>query len=518
MNEEAGIFGATYLRISRDKGENEDTLQNHRELMQEFCAEHDYTFELYEEIVSGGKHNLEARPELQRLIDNIERYQAIFAVSLDRLSRNGLVSQQIKQLCIEHRIKIITPSQTFDLAGSQEDRLLYDVSSIFATMEYEMMGRRNKINKIQRARRGEYVVGKPAYGYRRNPDTRRLEIYEPEAKVIRYIFKLYQEGFGNRKIADILKREGYKSAKSNSFCPSTIGRILKNPVYKGTVVFQNRKRIKENGEYRYKLLETVITEHAHPAIIWPEEWEMVNRQRVKPGEQTVIIREKPADKTGTTMLKDLLFCGICGRKLVIRRERHGVYTIKPCGYELPDGIEKCYNRGMRLKFLEEEVVSKIQAHKQRLQAHLQLLQQQELESISVGHRESLARITAELKENERKQSKLLQLGLSGIFSSEELDSKRQTLVEQGQMLLDTREKVLQQMQDMDEQPFTDRLTQTIRLLDEFQYQTAEEQNEALKKFVKRIRYMRTMPEEVRKLSTRNTKRQAHPFSYTIEYF
>ncbi|MFB5762282.1 recombinase family protein [Paenibacillus medicaginis] len=72
LNGGTGLFGALYLRISRAKGENEDTLQNHRELMQEFCREHGYTFEIYEEIVSGGKHQLEARPQLQKLIHNIE--------------------------------------------------------------------------------------------------------------------------------------------------------------------------------------------------------------------------------------------------------------------------------------------------------------------------------------------------------------------------------------------------------------------------------------------------------------
>ncbi|MFB5270045.1 recombinase family protein, partial [Paenibacillus enshidis] len=174
--------------------ENEDTLQNHREIMTEFCRQNGYTYEVYEEIVSGGKYDLGERPQLQQLLQNIEKYKAIFTVSLDRLSRNGVISQQIKQVCMDYRIKIITPSQTFDLCNSLEDRVLYDVSSMFAVMEYEMIGRRNKYNRMQRARRGEYVSGKPAFGYRRNKTTSKLEIYEPEAEVVRYIFKLHSEG------------------------------------------------------------------------------------------------------------------------------------------------------------------------------------------------------------------------------------------------------------------------------------------------------------------------------------
>ncbi|MDP4099123.1 recombinase family protein [Paenibacillus sp. P96] len=518
MNEMTGMFGATYLRISRDKGENEDTLQNHRELMQAFCRENGYTCEVYEEIVSGGKHDLESRPELQKLIDHIERYQAIFAVSLDRLSRNGLVSQQIKQLCIDHDIQIITPSQSFDLSNSQEDRLLYDVSSLFATLEYEMIGRRNKVNKIQRAKRGEYVGGKPAYGYRRNPDTKKLEIHEPEAEVVRYIFKLHREGFGRRKIVDILNREGYKPQQSNAFRPPTIKRIIQNPVYKGTVVFQDRKRIKENGEYRYKVLDTITIDHAHPAIIPPEEWEQANVERMERQVQNITIREKPANKTGTTMLKDLLFCGACGKKLVIRKEKHGVYTIKPCDSLLPDCTAKCYNRGIKLEFLEAEVLLKLQAHKQRLTAHLELREQQEMARISVDLQRHLSLVDTQLRDNEWQYSNLIEMGMAKVFSHEELRIKKEGLLEQRQKLLATREKVQQRIRDIDAIPPGDRLTYMIRLLEEFQYQPAEEQNETLKQFIKRIHYMRTMPEEIRKLSTKNRERQAHPFSYTIEYF
>ncbi|MDP4096232.1 recombinase family protein [Paenibacillus sp. P96] len=516
MNGNTGISGALYLRISRDKGENEDTLQNHRELMEEFCREHGYTFEVYEEIVSGGKYNLDARPQLQRLLDNIERYKIIFAVSLDRLSRNGLVSQQIKQLCIDHDVKIMTPAQTFNLSGSQEDRLLYDVSSLFATLEYEMIGRRAKANKIQRARRGEHVSGKAAYGYRRNPDTKQLEIYEPEAGVVRYIFKLYIEGFSCRKIANLLNREGFTTQQLNDFLPINILLILRNPVYKGTLVFQNRKRIKKGQVHSYKVLETIITDHAHPAIISPDDWEQANRKRMEGKGQTPLTREKLAGQTGATMLKDLLFCGVCGNKLEIQKKRHGVLFIRACRNVLPDSRMKCNNQGMKLQFLEEEVVLQIQSHKQRLAAHL--LQQQEGDVNLMDLQERLAMIETRLLENKRLQGNLIELALEDVLSHEELKAKKQTLLEQGHMLQETKEKIVQQIRNIEAVPLVDLTIRMIRLLEEFQSLTVEEQNETLKQFVKQIHYERVMPEGIRKQSTRSQERQTYPFRYTIEYY
>ncbi|MFM9277995.1 recombinase family protein [Paenibacillus jiagnxiensis] len=513
-----GLFGAIYLRISRDKGEDEDTLQNHREIMFEFCREQGCRVEVYEEIVSGGRHELEARPQLQKLIDNVERYQAIFAISLDRLSRNGLVSQHIKQLCIDHDIKIITPSQTFDLSNSQEDRVLYDVSSMLAAMEYEMMGRRNKVNKMQRARRGEHISGSPAYGYRRNQATRRLEIYEPEAEVVRYIFKLYREGLGSRRIVDMLNLEGYKPKRADVFQPPTVMRIIRNPVYKGTIVYHNRKRVKQHGKYTYKILDTIVTDHAHTAIIAPEQWEQANRERMERGLKSWRLREKPAVRLGTAMLKDLLFCGVCGRKLAFRRARSGNYFIKGCSYRLPESTERCNNRGMKLSFMEEEVVMKVQTYRGRLREELELLHQDELSAAGSDLQKRMDRVEQQLHECDQQQGKLIELAVKGVFTEDELRMKKEALMSRQQALQRTQEELLQQMQAMEMAAHSERLDGILKLLDDFTYQTAEEQNETLKQFIKRIYYTRIIPEDLSKKSTWERERQEYPFSYTIEYF
>ena len=44
---------AMYLRISREKGENEDTLQNHREKLTEFARRENMEFDIYEKSSVG---------------------------------------------------------------------------------------------------------------------------------------------------------------------------------------------------------------------------------------------------------------------------------------------------------------------------------------------------------------------------------------------------------------------------------------------------------------------------------
>nr|WP_250621969.1 recombinase family protein [Bacillus subtilis] len=53
---------AIYLRISQEKkGENVETLENHRQILIEFCEEHGFTYEEFGEVISGGKSEITQR-------------------------------------------------------------------------------------------------------------------------------------------------------------------------------------------------------------------------------------------------------------------------------------------------------------------------------------------------------------------------------------------------------------------------------------------------------------------------
>lgn len=519
MTRQQGLHGALYMRISREKGENEDTLQNHREQMTEFLQSKGYTFETYSEIVSGGKQEIGERPQLQQLVDNIEKYDAVFCTSLDRLARNGKVSQEIKQIFVDHDIQIITPSQTFDIANNSNDSLLYDVSSMFATMEFQLIGKRNKLNKIQRAKRGEWVSGQSAYGYKRNDDTKKLVIYEPEAKVVRYIFKLHGEGLGSRRIVDTLNEQGYKPLRSGAFNLPTVKRIIKNPVYKGTVELNDRKKIKENGKYVYKTVDTIITPNAHPPIVPVNEWEQANKERVSRADKAKAVREKPSKKTGTTALKDLVFCGCCGRKMTIRKESGlGKYTIKVCEYYINDTGERCGNSGMKMEHLETEVFASLKEYKVRLQEELHQLEQANTSNIETDLKERLEHLTSQLEHNVAQQKKLVDLALADVFTMEELKGKKQQLIEQAQTLKTTKAKLLEQADSIDVGSYIERITHTLELLDVVETLLPEEQNNVLKQFIKQIHFSRVIPDDIKKLSTRRPERRYFPFEAKIEYF
>jgi site-specific DNA recombinase len=509
---------ALMLRISRDKGENEDTLQNHRETLAEYAANNSLTFDIYAEIISGGITEIEDRPELQRMVANIEKYEAILCISLDRLARNGVVSQQIKQLCIDYDIKIITPAQTFDLANNQQDRLLYDISSTFAVLEYETIAKRNKLNKISRSKRGEHVSGNVPFGYVRNNETKRLEIVEEEAKMIRYIFKLHAEGYGAYKIRDILNDEGYKSAKGKVVSLPSVRRILKNEAYRGAVVFHDRKKMKEGGKYVYKIIETVVCENAHPAIIESAEWYRAKQRIEARAEKAEGYTKERKSKNATHMLKDLLYCGCCGKKmLTLKDSKSGEIYIKVCDYLLPNSTQKCGNSGIQLKYVTEYFATHIKQYREETKKRLEQILANDTSTVEIELQANIEHIEKHEAETQKEYDNLKRLAIKGIYTDEELLAEKQQLTDRLQTLERALEEARAKLADIDLKGVTKRLESIIDILENFEHEDPETQNEHLKTFIKRVRYSRVMPPEIKALAPQKDERKYFPFQLEVEY-
>ncbi|WGD80751.1 recombinase family protein [Bacillus subtilis] len=299
---------AMYLRISQEKkGENVETLANHESILKDFANRKGYVIaETFKEVLSGGASELQARPQLQRLLDNLEKFDAILVVELSRLSRNGLISETVLQYCKDYDKPIITPEKVYDLSNNDNDVLTFRFGALIASQEHSLIGKRSKNNKITMAKAGLDIAGGVPFGYRRNKETKKLEIYEPEAETIRYIFKLHSQGLGSFKIRDILNEEGIKPARGNHWNLPAIKRIIRNEKYKGWNFFNDRKRVKKNGKWTYEIVDTITVKDAHPPIIPPEEWDNANIER----ERRAKVASRIKHKKTVSMVSDLLYCGI----------------------------------------------------------------------------------------------------------------------------------------------------------------------------------------------------------------
>lgn len=151
---------------------------------------------------------------------------------LDRLSRRGVgqVGPLLDQLeCVGGRL--VSVKDGLDTAQPQA-RMIIALLSEFARAESETMGVRIKSVKEAQRARGEWLSGKPPFGYEIAED-RRLRPVEPAASMMRRVFELVVEGHTLYSICDMLNENGMRNARGSKFTVTVLSAALRTPAYAG---------------------------------------------------------------------------------------------------------------------------------------------------------------------------------------------------------------------------------------------------------------------------------------------
>ncbi|MHA6253194.1 recombinase family protein [Oceanobacillus sp. CAU 1775] len=277
------IYG--YIRrsrqdIQRERRVEEDTLAQQRDLITGLLKDHydHIAWRLYEELGSGADE-IESRPIFKGIIteieDGFERGTVAFCVKeISRLGRGSYTQMGfLLDLLQQKEIHVITPMKIYN-PNSEDDLRYLKFNMFMANQEYDMIKSRMVNARLSYAKAGKWMTGGGGIpdGYKFNPKTQKLEIDEDRAWVIRRIFDLYvNERIGYNGISTILGREGILTATGKQYWkPMHLRSVLRNPVYKGVVSFNNTKVIVVNGKkkkVKRNPEEVVWVPNAHPAII-----------------------------------------------------------------------------------------------------------------------------------------------------------------------------------------------------------------------------------------------------------
>ena len=207
--------------------------------------------EVIEEFVDDGYSGARLdRPALDRLRDAAEAgvLDAVLCLCIDRLARayayQVLILEELERFGVTVRF-LEGPAPSDDPQAT----LLIQMQGVIAEYEKAKIAERNRRGKLYRARAGEIPFWKVSYGYRRvvDPDQGRstIEIFEPEAEVVREIFCAYVErGVSIRQIAFELRDRGIPSPTGKpQWGTSAIDRVLHNEAYVGIVYYNRHERI-----------------------------------------------------------------------------------------------------------------------------------------------------------------------------------------------------------------------------------------------------------------------------------
>jgi DNA invertase Pin-like site-specific DNA recombinase len=303
------------------------------------------------------------RPGLARMMDGakVGAFDVLIVEALDRISRDQEDMASIFKRLSFQGIEIITVHE--GKADAIQVGIRGIVSSLYLT---------DLAHKVRRGAAGNIRDGKHAgglaYGYRVTPGKPgEWKIYEPEAEIIRRIFREYVSGERSRAIVSRLNAEGVTPPRGTYWSPGALtgsnnrhNGILGNEIYAGRLVWNRVHMVKDpDTGKRVSRCNPESEWHRSEApsltIIEPDLWALVQAIRIERGHAKPVYRRKPKH-----MLSGLLRCGSCGGGMSVKGEdRSGTRVVctqfhnaKTCGN----------NRSYYLHHIEQTVIGGLRRH------------------------------------------------------------------------------------------------------------------------------------------------------------
>ncbi|KKR50057.1 MAG: hypothetical protein UT84_C0015G0005 [Candidatus Curtissbacteria bacterium GW2011_GWA1_40_16] len=274
---------AIAARVSTNRQEKEATIESQIAELEFWASENDCVIvERY--IDDGWSGEILARPELDRLRDDASKgiWESVVFVDRDRLARKLSLQELVIDELVEKDVEIIFLNEP--LADNPEGRIMQQIKGVFAEYERAKIAERMRRGKIHNANEGKLVTGTPPYGYKYFPKTKttvaKYEIYQPEAEIVRMIFKwVAEEGYSMRQVVKELFKRKIPPAKriSKRWVKSSVERLLNRQDYIGTSYYN----------------KTVSVVPKHPQNVGKYKKIKKSSRRMKPKEDWIAIPVPP---------------------------------------------------------------------------------------------------------------------------------------------------------------------------------------------------------------------------------
>lgn len=295
---------AAYARFSSDR-QNELSNQDQIENILRYAKTNGFQIvRTYQDEELSGFLGPEHREGLRSLMQESKRYnfQYILVWNFDRFARSRRIAQNLKQELKETGLELISVTQALPTGSSRVlVESLYEGVAEWYSWNFAENVMRGTIASIKR---GDFAGIHAPFGYKDVRDEkgkRHIIIDKETAPFVRQVFAAYVNGESLSKLAAMINEQGYQTIRGNPYSIDAVSWMLKNPLYKGILVYNN-KRSKKRGE-KNPFTEVVTVEHPELTIVPPETWERA--QRLRRSHQGV--RSQKA-----YLLKGLVQCAKCG--------------------------------------------------------------------------------------------------------------------------------------------------------------------------------------------------------------
>ena len=271
-----------YARVSTDRDEQLNSLENQVMYFENYIkSQTNWIFVngYVDEGISGTSVN--KRDNFLKMINDAKNgmFNLILTKEISRFSRNTVDSIKYTQELLSYGVGVYFLNDNINTFDSDSELRLTIMSSI-AQDEIRKLSERVRFGYKRSIEKGVVPGNDNFYGYKKNKG--KLVIVEEEAKLIRLIFNEYSKGeMGTQRLGHYLYNEyNIVSKTGKPFAGTVIGRIIRNPKYKGyfcahketTVDYHSRKRI------RFKPDEWIVYKdnESCPPIVSEELWDKCN--------------------------------------------------------------------------------------------------------------------------------------------------------------------------------------------------------------------------------------------------
>ena len=404
---------ALYARFSSD-------LQDERSIADQLALARKYAetrvltvVEIYQDAAISGASTLN-RPGLQRMVSDAAKtkFDVIVTESLDRLSRSQAdIAALYERLCF-------LGIQVETLADGAISEIHVGLKGTMSALFLKDLAQKTRRGQIGRVKEGRIPGGK-SYGYDivKNGEDRGLRApNEREAEIVRRIYREYAEGKGPLAIVGDLNREkvpgprgGLWNASALLGNPKRLNGILNNELYRGTIVYNRQRFLKDPATGKRVARENPESEWLRQEVpelrlIDEEMWLRVQSRRAERGGPQLHHQRRPK-----RLLSGLLKCACCG----------GSYSIVRDGYMRCSTLQNsngCTNRRtVRTSDVEQRVLTALEKFLLAPDVVAQAVETYRIERDRLAKERHRRRndLTRELSAVERKIKNVLEMVMDG---------------------------------------------------------------------------------------------------------
>ncbi len=440
-----------YLRLSHEDGDKEESnsIAGQRDLIRDYLNRHPELRECGMKVDDGFTGSNFDRPAFREMMDDVKarKINCIVVKDLSRFGRNYLdAGEYIEKIFPFLGVRFIAINDNYDSLHSnvESDELVIPFKNLVNEAYCRDTSIKIRSHLEIKRKSGDFIGSFAVFGYKKDPDDHhRLLVDDYAADVVRDIFKWKLEGISAADIADRLNTLGiptpmdykkslgmrystvFRSKQESVWSAGMILRILKNPVYIGTL---EQGRV-TTPSYKVKRLvvqpreEWAVVENHHEAIIDPYDFESV--QRVLALDTRTSVSGKAVE-----IFSGMVFCGECGAAMIRKTVPSGgkKYVYYVCAAHKNE--KTCFSHSLRDTVLNDLALALVQQHITDvidLSELLDLTDAAQLQKANV--KKIQERLDKKQKEIERCQKLLLSLYESltdGIIDRQEYQDLKKT--------------------------------------------------------------------------------------------